>query len=56
MKKCVYTVYDVAEILQVSAKTVYRIIQAGDIRVIWVRGQIRITEEALNAYLQGGGT
>lgn len=56
MKKYVYTVYDVAEILQVSTKTIYRIIQAGDIRVIWVRGQIRITEEALNSYLQRGGT
>ena len=56
MQKHVYTVCDIAEILQVSTKTIYRIIQAGDIRVIWVRGQIRITEEALNSYLQRGGT
>lgn len=52
--KCVYTVHEIAKILHVSDKTVYRIIKSGDINVKWVRGQIRITSESLESYLQGG--
>lgn len=54
MIECVYTVHEVAKILHVSDKTVYRIIKSGDINVKWVRGQIRITSASLEAYLQGG--
>lgn len=49
----VYTVQQVAAILQVSTKTMYAIVKSKDIESITVRGQIRITEAALQAYLQG---
>lgn len=50
---CVYTVRDVAELLQLSTKTVYQIIKARELEVIRIRGQIRITDTALRTYLQG---
>lgn len=49
----VYTVRDVAELLQLSTKTVYQIIKARELEVIRIRGQIRITDTALRTYLQG---
>ena len=51
---CVYTVPEIAIILRVSVKTVYRLVKSGDISAIRVRGQIRITSTALNNYLGGG--
>lgn len=53
IQKSVYTVQQVAEILQISTKTMYAIIKSKDIDSITVRGQIRITNTALQAYLQG---
>ena len=52
--KCVYTVHEIAKILHVSDKTVYRIVKSGDIHATRVRNQIRITSASLEAYLQGG--
>ena len=52
--KYVYTVTEVADILQVSTKTVYKMIQSGEIPALRVRGQIRITHTALQNYLDGG--
>jgi len=49
----VYTVRDVAELLQLSTKTVYQIIKAKELEAIRIRGQIRITDTALRTYLQG---
>ena len=51
---CVYTVPEIAIILRVSVKTVYRLVKSGDIPAIRVRGQIRITSSALQIYLNGG--
>lgn len=50
----VYTAHEVAKLLKVSDKTLYRLIQSGGLPVIWVRGQIRITAQALDEYLKGG--
>lgn len=50
----VYTVTEVADILKVSNKTVYNIIHAGDLHAVWVRGQVRITSQALEHFLEGG--
>lgn len=50
----VYTVREVASIIKVSDKTVYGLIHDQQLKCIWVRGQIRITSEQLDAYLQGG--
>lgn len=52
--KYVYTVTEVADILQVSTKTVYKMIHSGEIPALRVRGQIRITHTALQNYLDGG--
>lgn len=53
ISKSVYTVQQVAEILQISTKTMYAIVKSKDIDSINVRGQIRITNTALQVYLQG---
>lgn len=50
----IYTVTETAKILRVSPKTVYRIIRSGDLQAIRVRGQYRVTAEALRQYLKGG--
>ena len=49
-----FSVRQVAAILQISPKTMYQIVKEGQIDVIWVRGQIRITSAALQCYLDGG--
>lgn len=54
MLKSVYTVTDIAKILKVSTKTVYRLVQEQELPCIRVRGQIRITAMALDDYLRGG--
>lgn len=51
---CVYTVREVAAILKVSEKTVYGLVRDNAIHCIRVRGQIRITCEQLETYLEGG--
>ena len=50
----VYTVAEIARILKISEKTVYRLIRDQELPYIRVRGQIRITAMALDVYLQGG--
>lgn len=52
--RCVYTVAQLADILQISAKTVYRLIKDKEIRSIRIRGQIRVPSKALEEYLEGG--
>jgi len=44
-------VKDVANRLKVTTKTVYRKITGGELSVIRLGGSIRISEEALNDYL-----
>lgn len=46
------TVVDVAQMLRVCTKTVYRIIRDGNLKVIRVRGQIRITSSALKEFME----
>ena len=50
----IYTVHDIAQILQVCTKTVYQIIRDGDLEAIRVRGQIRVTSTALKKFTEGG--
>ena len=50
---CVYTVHEVAEILRISCKTVYKLLKEGELKSVKVRGQIRITSEQLRDYLKG---
>jgi putative molybdopterin biosynthesis protein len=48
----VYTVEQVAEQLKVHPRTVYRLLDAGELKGIKVGRQWRITPEALNSFLQ----
>ncbi|MBR1972423.1 MAG: helix-turn-helix domain-containing protein [Oscillospiraceae bacterium] len=52
--QCVYSVRDIANLLHISTKTVYQIVRSGELDAIWVRGQIRITQTALQTYLKKG--
>lgn len=52
----VYTIQQVAALLQISTKTMHAIVRAKDIESITVRGQIRITSVALKKYLEGGSS
>lgn len=45
-------VSDVAERLKVSARTVERIVNSGQLRPIWIEGQRRFTLAAVEAYLK----
>lgn len=45
-------VADVADRLHVSSKTIRRWITRKDLRVHWLGGQIRVTEEALQDFLR----
>jgi len=49
----VYTVEDVAEILKVNPRTVYKMVEQGAIRSVRAGRQIRITSDALDTYLRG---
>lgn len=53
--KYAYKVADVARILRISTRTVYSIIRAGDLKAIYVRGQIRIMSTELDNYIERGG-
>jgi len=48
------TVRDVAERLQVSGRTIHRLISAGDLPVIRIGRAVRLSEAALQAYLTNG--
>lgn len=48
------TVRDVAERLQVSTRTVNRLLTDGTIKVTRIGRSVRITEEALHAFLTEG--
>ena len=54
MSHCVYTIMDVAMILKVSEKTVYRMIKERKLPHIRVGKQIRVSAAVLERYLQGG--
>lgn len=50
----VYTVDEVAAILKVRPRTVYELVKDGKIRAVKIgERQMRISEEALTAYLRG---
>lgn len=53
--RAIFTVREAAQYLQISTKTLYRILHDGDIAYVKVRSSIRITAEALEAYISQGG-
>jgi excisionase family DNA binding protein len=52
MTEQLLTLDDVAKILQVSVVTVRRLINDGALKAIKVRGQLRVKQEDLDAYLR----
>lgn len=52
MEMDIYTVHDIAKMLKVSEKTVYRLVKDGEINVIRIYGSIRIPRIALEDYLR----
>jgi len=48
----VYTVSEVAKILKVSEKTVYREVKEGNLKAVKVRGSIRVSESYLKDYME----
>ena len=49
------TIKDVAVRLQVSPRTIHRLVAAGDLSVIRIGRAVRVSEEALKAFLTGEG-
>jgi excisionase family DNA binding protein len=50
----VYTIQEIASILKISEKTVYRLVKNGELPILRVRRRIRITSKALEQFLEGG--
>lgn len=49
------TVSEAAQVLRVSSKTMYRIIRTREINCVQVRGQYRISSQAIAEYIERGG-
>ena len=47
------TIRDVAERLQVTPRTIHRLVANGDLTVIRIGRSVRVSEEALKAFLTG---
>ena len=50
---CVYTVAELANVLKVSNKTVYKLIRTGKVENVRIGRQIRVSAQALDKFLQG---
>lgn len=50
------TVAEVAEFLRVSERTIYNLLEAGDLRGVRIGRSWRIPREALEEIIQRGGT
>lgn len=51
-----YTVSDVAEILRLNPDRVYEAVRLGLLPAVHIGRQIRIEQEAFEAWVRGGGT
>jgi len=56
MSITVYTVTEAAHVLRVSSKTIYRLIEENSIKCVRIRGSIRITQQAIDDYINQGGS
>jgi excisionase family DNA binding protein len=54
-KPSLYTIHEVADILRVSPRTIYRLIRDHDLQAIKVGSQWRIAESALFEFFEKGG-
>lgn len=48
----VYSVNDLIEMLQVSRKTILNLIKKGELTGFSIGGRYRVTQKALNAYIE----
>lgn len=49
----IYNLHELEEMLQVTQRTLYNYIKAGRLRAVKIGGTWRVTEENLNAFLNG---
>ncbi len=56
MPKTVYSVREVARVLDVGPMTVYKLLKGGDLKSTQVGGQFRVTAVTLRRYLRLGPT
>lgn len=52
----VYTLAQIENLLQVSRRTLYRWIKSGELKAVWLGREYRVTYEALQEFLDKGGT
>jgi excisionase family DNA binding protein len=51
-----YTLSEIAEKLKVSYRTVYRLVQAGDLAAYKLKGEYRVADRDLNEFLEARRT
>jgi excisionase family DNA binding protein len=56
METQLLTVEEVAALLRVSQKTVYRMVEEGKLQAVRVMAQYRIKSAVLDAFIEAGGT
>lgn len=49
----IYNLHELEEMLQVTQRTLYNYIKAGRLKAVKIGGTWRVTEENLNAFLNG---
>ena len=49
-----YTVKEVSDRLRVSLRSVYRLIERGELKALRIGDTYRISAESLNAFIRGG--
>lgn len=53
MTVTIYNLHDLEKMLQVTQRTLYNYIKAGRLKAVKIGGTWRVTEENLNAFLNG---
>jgi len=53
--KRVYTVAEIAKILEISRTAAYDLVKKGEFEVKWVNSTIRISKNSFDAWLDGRG-
>lgn len=54
MRRTLYTMAEVADLLAVSVRTVQRLRDRGDLAVVTVGRSVRVTPQAVDAYIRKG--
>lgn len=52
MTKLAYNIQETGKMLSVSKSTIYNLIQDGSLKAVKIRGAMRVTHDAILAYLE----